>query len=455
MSTPDVGTPHHAAVAGGAARSSSASSTASPRFEAVVVGFGAVMVAGVYLVLWADTHGRLDDTALSAWHVPAYAALVGLLLFLVLSADRAMRHGRGWRTALPEGHGVALLGVGVILALYPVLDVVWSATVARGSGDLPESSRLSSLLIPAGLVLIAAAPLRSPARADRMPKGGAATWARLPSIIASGLLLAALTIPVLPLSPLSGTPAGSTGDAADTPGLAVWENDRHWSGIRTISVDRKVAVRLTVGDFGREASWSPDGERIVYSSVGDVALMRANGTGQRILARTTQQEGWFTWSPDSKWIAYMAPPPRAAGAGEAQPEAPTPAPGQFGPLSPDGLSSGGAGGGGPSVGEYDLWTRALDGSGPVQLTNDPGLEGGPSWSPDGRQIAFHAVRTGDADIWVVAVDGGQQRQLTDAGAEASRAGLVAGRDPDRLHERSWRRLRVSTRWRPTDRMFDR
>jgi TolB protein len=36
----------------------------------------------------------------------------------------------------------------------------------------------------------------------------------------------------------------------------------------------------------------------------------------------------------------------------------------------------------------DLWAVEVDGTDLVQLTDDPGYEGAPSWSPDGSRVAF-------------------------------------------------------------------
>ncbi len=46
------------------------------------------------------------------------------------------------------------------------------------------------------------------------------------------------------------------------------------------------------------------------------------------------------------------------------------------------------------------------------LTSDPANDLRPAWSPDGTLIAFHSVRSGNNDIWVMDADGGNQRQLT-------------------------------------------
>jgi len=48
----------------------------------------------------------------------------------------------------------------------------------------------------------------------------------------------------------------------------------------------------------------------------------------------------------------------------------------------------------------------------TQLTTDPTPDWTPRWSPDGTEIAFHAYRSGNREIWVMPSDGGPARQLT-------------------------------------------
>jgi hypothetical protein len=48
-----------------------------------------------------------------------------------------------------------------------------------------------------------------------------------------------------------------------------------------------------------------------------------------------------------------------------------------------------------------------------QLTDDPGDDMLPAWSPDGRSIAFVSTRDGNPEIYVMNTDGGRQRRLTD------------------------------------------
>ena len=59
----------------------------------------------------------------------------------------------------------------------------------------------------------------------------------------------------------------------------------------------------------------------------------------------------------------------------------------------------------------------------MRLTFDEGLQGEPTWSPDGRFIAYSSDKSGNFDIWVQPVGGGDAVQVTKAPAhEGSRTG---------------------------------
>jgi dipeptidyl aminopeptidase/acylaminoacyl peptidase len=53
-----------------------------------------------------------------------------------------------------------------------------------------------------------------------------------------------------------------------------------------------------------------------------------------------------------------------------------------------------------------------DGSGATRLTNAPGEDRRPAWSPDGRKIAFVSARDGNDEIYVMNADGSGQTRLT-------------------------------------------
>jgi Tol biopolymer transport system component len=58
-----------------------------------------------------------------------------------------------------------------------------------------------------------------------------------------------------------------------------------------------------------------------------------------------------------------------------------------------------------------------DGSGLRQLTTNPAHDWTPHWSPDGKQIAFHSLRTGNRDLYILPVAGGGIKTLTTHPAE--------------------------------------
>ena len=53
-----------------------------------------------------------------------------------------------------------------------------------------------------------------------------------------------------------------------------------------------------------------------------------------------------------------------------------------------------------------------DGSGQTRLTDNPAVDISPTWSPDGKRIAFMSFRDGYPEIYVVNVDGGGLTRLT-------------------------------------------
>ena len=60
----------------------------------------------------------------------------------------------------------------------------------------------------------------------------------------------------------------------------------------------------------------------------------------------------------------------------------------------------------------DLWVANIDGSNPRRLTVDEGIESLPSFSPDGKLIAFSAQYDGNTDVFIVPVEGGVPIRLT-------------------------------------------
>jgi Tol biopolymer transport system component len=55
---------------------------------------------------------------------------------------------------------------------------------------------------------------------------------------------------------------------------------------------------------------------------------------------------------------------------------------------------------------------------PTRLTDNPAEDSSPTWSPDGRKIAFNRWQDGGKEIYVMDADGSNQTRLTEAGAGA-------------------------------------
>ena len=62
----------------------------------------------------------------------------------------------------------------------------------------------------------------------------------------------------------------------------------------------------------------------------------------------------------------------------------------------------------------EIWLADADGLNVTRLTRGPGRQqGSPSWSPDGRVIAFDSqAEDGRKDIWTIGADGSGMRQIT-------------------------------------------
>ena len=63
-------------------------------------------------------------------------------------------------------------------------------------------------------------------------------------------------------------------------------------------------------------------------------------------------------------------------------------------------------------GDVELYSQAVDGGAPTQLTSNDVDDYDPSWSPIANRIAFVSARGGARDIWTMDPDGTALTQLT-------------------------------------------
>jgi len=156
------------------------------------------------------------------------------------------------------------------------------------------------------------------------------------------------------------------------------------------------------GFYNAEATLSPDGKRIVFTSTrdGDIELytMKTDGSDVRRLTHRVGYDGGAVYSPDGKLLAWRAGYPKTA-ADTADYEK----------LLAQHLVR-------PS--HVELWVANADGSNPRQITDLGGANFAPAWHPDGRRLIFSsnypAPRTGRFDLYLINSDGSGLEQVTTA-----------------------------------------
>ena len=170
--------------------------------------------------------------------------------------------------------------------------------------------------------------------------------------------------------------------------------------IYTAKPDGSDLRRLTnYGVYTAEAVVSPDGRRIVFTSLKDgdldIYTMNVDGTDVRRLTTTPGYDGGPWWSPDGKQIAYRAWHPTDSALTTYQ------------SLLRERLVR-------PN--RMELWVMNADGSGQRQITHLGGANFGPSWTHDGKHLIFSSnykqPRSGNFDLYLIGLDGTGLEQVT-------------------------------------------
>ena len=62
-------------------------------------------------------------------------------------------------------------------------------------------------------------------------------------------------------------------------------------------------------------------------------------------------------------------------------------------------------------GNWEIYVMNVDGSSLKRLTSNSSIDGLPTWSPNGRSIAFVSNQGGAWGVWVMNADGSGRRRL--------------------------------------------
>ena len=87
-------------------------------------------------------------------------------------------------------------------------------------------------------------------------------------------------------------------------------------------------------------------------------------------------------------------------------------------------------------GSSDLYRIPVGGGSPVQITSDSTNEFAPVWSPNGKEIAYHAIRAGRFHVMITSADGGTARDVVESSPRGEDWGpdgttIVLAGDPGR------------------------
>ncbi len=200
--------------------------------------------------------------------------------------------------------------------------------------------------------------------------------------------------------------AGCSGEASTPPSDtfylkhdSLWfEGEDHLRNIR----------QLTFGGNNAEAYFSRDDRQIIFQS--DWDEINSQGCDQQFVMNTdgTLREGGSPYQLVSTGsgrttCGYFLPDGRIvySSTHAAGPECPAPRPSATGAYA------------WPVYEAYDIYVAEADGSNPQPLIQSDYYDAEATVSPDGRYIVFTSTRSGDIDVWRYEIETGEYLQLTD------------------------------------------
>lgn len=156
--------------------------------------------------------------------------------------------------------------------------------------------------------------------------------------------------------------------------------------------------QITFGGENAEAYWSFDGQWISFQSTRDgypcdqQYVMRADGSDLHRVSTGTGRTTCGYYYKDGTRVLFSS----THGGSTDCPPVPDFSKGYVWALYDD----------------FEIYSAKTDGSDLQQLTHSKGYDAESTVSPDGKQVAFTSMRTGDPEIFVMNIDGSHVRQLT-------------------------------------------
>jgi Tol biopolymer transport system component len=212
-----------------------------------------------------------------------------------------------------------------------------------------------------------------------------------------------------------------------------WESEKDRMEARTriwmVPVAGGVARQITFGERGdTQPQWSPDGRYISFVSArgpaagddpprGQIYLMRADGGEAWKLTDVKESVASYSWAPDSTRLAFVMTDPRSS-----EDEA------TLKKRDDERVFEG-------DFRYQHVWVIGVDGKGiPARISSgtDYTVGGAPSWSPDGKRLAFSAKptsmsRDARSDVYIADAAGGAiEKVSTNPGADAAPEWSPAG-----------------------------
>lgn len=172
-----------------------------------------------------------------------------------------------------------------------------------------------------------------------------------------------------------------------------------------------------------DAVVSPDGEHIVFSlstsgSIDDnnIWLVDSDGKNQQKLTNMQGLQHEPVWSPDGKSLYFLSGKGGQAhdiwqltlATMEAE-QLTTSSLYHFDvAVSRDGQVAFSSN----RSGDYEIWISDIEGK-MLQITDNPGMDGKPAWSPDGTTLIFESSREGGPNLWKVSLADAELKKLTE------------------------------------------